>query len=118
MNAIIKDRDYWLEWQLQNWASWMRSDQRPEGLPEKACGGVTGYTILGDSETAYEALDAHLAEVTNAAIGDLPSLQQKAVYRAYGVMAQLEQVLYAQNLILAKLAILAGLQLRGVWMGA
>ncbi len=116
--AIPKDAIYWLEWQLQNWAKWMRGDESPEGLPAEACGGMlTGYTHMGDSDAAYDKMDVTLAEATNAAIEGLEAVQQVAVYAAYGVAKVWRFGRQTDVLLHAKANIMDSLRRRGIWLG-
>jgi hypothetical protein len=117
-----KDRAYWLETMLLNWARWMSAPELPEGMPDKACGGAQNYsTYDANSESAHDKLDVTLAEATNAAIDALETLQQMAIYRAYGVIAVFRyqsELAYAKALELAKIAIADNLERRGIWLGS
>lgn len=113
----LRDESYWLEWQLENWARWMRSDEKPAGLPEKASGRCIGFLILGDSEAACEQMDIGLAEATNAAIEGLEALQQAAIYATYGVASVWTWKRCNRILAIAKAIVAASLKRRGVWMG-
>lgn len=113
-----KDANYWLQWNLENWARWMRSDEKPEGLPDRGCGGIVGYVSGGyDHGESYDTMDVGLAEATNAAIEGLVPAEQCAIYVAYRVMSVYRMRDYESALERAKAGVLKSLQMRGVWLG-
>lgn len=117
--GTIRDTEWWLESHLSNWVRWMRGSEAPEGLPDRACGGVRGFTILGDSEQAYDKMDATLAEATNAAIEGLVPAERAAIYREYGVCAvyRFPRDNYQDILAAGRQHVLESLRRRGVWCG-
>lgn len=114
---VHKDASYWLEVMLQNWARWMRSDEKPDGIPKEACGGVIGFTHMGDSDAAYDKMDVTLAEATNAAIEGLEVAEQIAIYASYGVAAVWRYNRETDVLDRAKAKVLDSLRRRGIWLG-
>lgn len=118
-SAPVKDRAYWLEWNLQNWARWMAGSEVPEGLPDRACGELQNYTTMyGDSELEYDKLDGRLAESTNAAIEGLASVaEQCAIYNAYGVASVFRLRHGPETLVMARLHVAASLERRGIYLG-
>ena len=115
--AIVKDESYWLDGIFQNWVRWMHSDELPEGLPDKGCGGIVGYVSGGyDHGESYEAIDARVAEITNAVIESLDASEQAAIYSRYlhaVFRFQRQQDVLEQ----ARAHVAEGLKRRGVWLG-
>lgn len=106
-----------LDYHLDNWARWMREKDGPEGLPEKASGGLMGYSGMDrDSDGAYARNDAWLAEHADAAISDLVPAQRAAIYTAYDLAAvwRFPRDNYEEILALARAKIRATLLRRGV----
>jgi hypothetical protein len=104
---------------LRVWVSYMHGDEKPEGLPAKACGGVTNYTSMDlDNIAAYENLDTAIAEHTNAVIESLPPAQKCAVHHIYlHAFFRFPRDNVHELLENAKHALEIGLRRRGVWLG-
>ena len=118
----VKDSSWWLEWQLTNWARYMRGDELPQGAPSRACGGLQNYSnMFGDFDVACEHMDCQLAEATNAAIEGLPSqAEQVALYVEYGVASTVFRFTrepFDQVVLRAKHNVRKSLERRGIWLG-
>lgn len=122
MNAvveIIKDRAWWIEFYLENWARWMDSGGKPDELPDHASGGAENYTSM-DWETcdkSYEQMDLRNAVMTNAVIEDLGPIERAAIYCQYlAAVFKFNRHDFNAVLRLAKLRIGRGLERRGIYL--
>lgn len=108
-----------LERHLRNWVTWMRSGERPDGLPRQASGGLENYTSF-DSEgwTAWEKLDKWTAEATNAAIESLKAIEQCAIHHCYlRAVYRFPRGNYDAVLESARERLKVALRKKNVWLG-
>lgn len=108
-----------VERMLRNWVTFMHGEAKPAGYPQRACGGVTGYTSLDlDNVAAYENLDRELAEKTDAVIAGLSPAEQCAIHHVYlHAVFRFQRETLDYVLDRAKQKIEIGLRKRDVWLG-
>lgn len=105
---------------LETWATWMRGPDGPEGLPQRACGGLlSNFTTLdADNEKAYGRLDNWIAERVNAVVSDLAPAPKAAIYHRFlHAVYRFPRGNYVEILQSAMERIRDGLRERQVWLG-
>jgi len=117
-DTLTKDSAYYVDWNLTNWAKWLSYGGLPEGLPDKASGGLENYTSLDrDSDGEYEKLDERLAEITDVVVSELDEPYKAVIKHAYGIVRHVAVWRYDAVLAQGKLMVQIGLSKRNVWLG-
>lgn len=105
----------WLEFYLSLWASWMQSDELPEGCPGEASGGMLPFLQL-DFDSLCERMDGEHAELVNVAIWRLTPAERCALHRAY-LCAVYRIRDYEAVLAQAKVKLMKELRSMNLWFG-
>jgi hypothetical protein len=113
--VIERSPEDWLEHYLVLWASWMHSDELPDGCPEEASGGLQPFLDM-DFDEMCARMDAEHAEIVNMVIFRLTPAERCAIHRQY-----LHAVYHVRNfevvLLLAKAKVMHHLRNCGLWFG-
>lgn len=73
-----------VEWHLENWERWMRSDQHGERIA--IASAESRYCASRDFDSMLSDADSRCAEAADAVIDALPQPQHVAVYALHGLI--------------------------------
>lgn len=117
LERIVIDRspEDWLEHYLHLWASWMQSDELPEGCPDEASGGFLPYIDL-DFDAMCERMDAEHAQIVNMVLMRLTPAERCAIHRQY-LQAVYRVRDFERVLEVSKQKVMHHLRNCGLWFG-
>lgn len=105
--------DQRLDFHLDNWKRWMKSDVITDGLPNRGAGCIGGG-YSRDVDDMLSTLDIRCAMATDALIRDLTAPQQAAIHHAY-LRAAYRFRDFGKTLEGARRALKSALELRGIY---
>lgn len=116
MGGCVEKQETRLDFHLENWSAWMRSDAGVMGYGRKSA-GFSGSVNSQSFDELVEQSDVWLARRVNTHIRNLDPAEQAAVEVRYGIcrVYRFPRHNYAELLLAARIALADALAADGIW---